>query len=806
MISPSTLNLFKSLPIFFTLGCFCSSSVLATFEDFGVRSGWSLMVNSEPGHDYQMQRASDNTMPSEWGNIGSPQTGDGGALQWINFSDGYSYPYRIIKTSAAGEGGSLVIEHQSQAIIEVRWHALTGVEYQAVTSESLSSSSLWVEAGPIVTGNGGMESLIIPLDSSPLFMKLIYLEEAENLIIPLYSSSTPQQPDYRVETEEALITYIGDRARDRHAREGTGTVNIHNFDQYDHYLPFYWEQRTLGVEIFDRVAKGGTTITFEYTTDIRLSQPEFRAFFDGLTTVAAYHYNVLGTLIDPATNTYSATLDHNRKFNRALQVGDRIEIEISMFLSGPANGRTNYYGTTLLYIVGQGIVPWQTAETAGLSYNPNHQGQRLDSFPIPEEGWLGGETTLPYRYTLEPQHLFKQFAGNAAPQSAKDFLLGRRIHHTDFGNGQHSETGNPVYQQQVGKLGPLYNGRSCVECHINNGRSMPPAVGMPLSLAVINVGADGSGSPHPIYGKTLQTKAISGHQPEGTVTISEYTYIDGTYGDGIPYELRKPNYNFEVADPQYHSIRMARPLVGLGLLEAIDEETILAMADPNDRSGNGISGRPQIITDPETGETRLGRFGHKAATVSLRHQIASAFKNDMGVTSSLFPPMDGVSQPNLSDEDLHQLDLYVAVLGVNARRELRNPKTILGHQLMETAGCTDCHARNISTGPNHPSAELRNQTIHPYTDLLLHDLGPDLADNMGEGVASGAEWRTAPLWSIGLTAAVNNGNESYLRDGRARTLEEAILWHGGEAEASKEKFRTMPSAEREAIIAYLKSL
>ncbi|MCC5835936.1 MAG: c-type cytochrome [Opitutales bacterium] len=696
----------------------------------------------------------------------------------------------------------------NEPIVEIRWLARAGVDYQAETSDTLSHPGSWTETGPVITGSGAMESLILPLSSDPLFLRLIYKVEEfdENYqIVPLYTAETLRQPDYRIETDEALITFIGDRARDRHAREGTGTVAVNNFDAYDHFLPFYWEERTLGVEIIDRVAKGGTTITYNYSTDIPLSAPEFRVFFRGLGTVAEYHYNALAPLVDPATNTYSVTIDRNHQFNRSLQIGDRIEMEISLFLSGPSNGRTNYYGTTLLYIVGRGIVPWQTAETAGLPHNPNHQGERLDSFPIPEEGWIGGETTLPYRYTLEPEHLFKQFAGNAAPQSAKDFLLGRRIHHTDFGSGQHSEPGNPVFLTHANKLGPLYNGRSCVDCHTNNGRSMPPAVEMPISLAVINVGADATGAPHPQFGKAIQTRAISGHEPEATVTISEYTYIDGTYGDGTPYELRRPIYRFDGADPEFHSVRMARPLVGLGLLEAIDEAEILKLADPNDETGNGISGRPQIVTDPETGDTRLGRFGHKAATVSLRHQIASAFKNDMGVSSTIFPSMDG-SEPNLSDEDIDQLVLYVAVLGVNARRDLNNPQTILGHQLMETAGCTNCHARNLKTGSNHPSAELRNQTIHPYSDLLLHDMGSDLADNLGEGLASGSEWRTAPLWSIGLTAAVNAGNESYLHDGRARTLEEAILWHGGEAEQAKENFRTMSAEERDAIVAYLKSL
>jgi CxxC motif-containing protein (DUF1111 family) len=148
---------------------------------------------------------------------------------------------------------------------------------------------------------------------------------------------------------------------------------------------------------------------------------------------------------------------------------------------------------------------------------------------------------------------------------------------------------------------------------------------------------------------------------------------------------------------------------------------------------------------------------------------------------------------------------YVALLGIGARRDLSNPQAIRGAQVFASSQCVKCHTPDLTTGPHHPMAELRNQTIHPYTDMLLHDMGPGLADNMGEGGASGSEWRTPPLWGIGLTAGVSGG-EAYLHDGRARTLEEAILWHGGEAEASKEAFRTLPSADRAALIKFLKSL
>ncbi|MCC5804804.1 MAG: c-type cytochrome [Opitutales bacterium] len=716
----------------------------------------------------------------------------------------------LASTDEPTPGETFVLEPERQRVLEISWLSRTGVPYQPMVSHNPGDPASWSPFGPVVTGTGATRSVVVPMTSNAVFMRIGFPGEPTDPgepgdpigpfdIVPLFSASTPLEPDYQIETDEALITYIGDRARDRHAREGTGTVPVNNFDAYDHFLPFYWEERTLGVEIIDRVAKGGTTITYNYTTVIPLSAPEFRVFFRGLGTVAEYHFNTLGTLIDPATNTYSVTIDRNHQFNRALQMGDRIEMEISLFLDGPANGRTNYYGTTLLYIVGRGIVPWQTAQTAGLPYN--NQGERLDSYPIPEEGWLGGETTLPYRYTHEPEHLFKQFAGNAAPQSAEAFLLGRRLHHTDFGDGSHSEPGNPAFTEHIGKLGPAFNARSCVECHVNNGRSFPSPVGEPMHFAVIRAGADAAGTPHPVLGETVQTQSTTG-TPEATVRISGYTYIDGQYGDGTPYELRKPEYTFEGEAPEFYSVRMARPLVGLGLLEAVAEETILALADPDDDSNDGISGRPRIVTDPETGDPRLGRFGHKGGSANLRQQVASAFYNDMGVTTTVYPGYDG---PELNDKDLDDLTLYIAVLGVQARRDLNSPVTILGHEMFVRAGCVQCHVPELTTGPYHPSAELRNQTIRPYTDLLLHDMGPDLADNLGEGTAGGSEWRTAPLWNIGHTAAVG-GEEAYLHDGRARTLEEAILWHGGEAEGAREEFRTMTTQERDALVAYLRSL
>jgi CxxC motif-containing protein (DUF1111 family) len=452
-----------------------------------------------------------------------------------------------------------------------------------------------------------------------------------------------------------------------------------------------------------------------------------------------------------------------------------------------------------------GIVPWEGQGTATVEGVPSP-----DSFPLPTSAWMGGRTTLNYPYSNEPQHRFKQIATNLAPVNGQPFMLGRRLHHTDFGNGAHSEPGNPAFTQHANKLGPRFYARSCVECHTNNGRAVINGSGT-ITKAVTKVGT-ASGGPDPNLGSSLQPQITSG-SPEGGISISSYTTVNGTYGDGSGYSLRRPNYAFSGPVPSNFSLRAAPQLVGLGLLEAIPESAIAALADPNDSNGDGVSGRIQTVTDPQTGQTRLGRFGWKAGRARVRHQIASALNIDIGVMTSVFPSPDcgsnqtgcGSSGAEINDTELEQMVRYVQLLGVPAQRNYASSQVTTGASLFTSAGCIKCHTGSFTTSPYHPQNELRSQNIRPYTDMLLHDMGSGLADNLGEGVASGAEWRTPPLWSLGLTAGVSGG-ENYLHDGRARNLAEAILWHGGEAEAAKEAFRTMSSANRAALIAFLQSL
>ncbi len=673
----------------------------------------------------------------------------------------------------------------------------------SVTISGLTAGQTW-HVAVVAVASGGK--------SSPAAATITAQAGAGISIVPLFDATTQLEPAITVDTPDALKTYFSDRGRDRHARES-------QFNAYDHYLSWYWEQRTMNVEIIDRVGRnGGTDITFNYTTHGQLSQAEFRTFFRGINTVAEYSHNQLADLVstNPSATpgetdyNYSADISYNTQQSRAIQVGDRVEIEISQFLLSPRNGRNNYYGTTLLYIVGEGLVPW--GQGSDLGFNGGHIGnviQRLDSYPIPTNGWLGGKTTVHYQYSNEPDNAFKQMAGNMSPTNGVDFMLGRRLHHTDFGDGTHSESGNPVFASQVGKLGSKYIARSCVECHVNNGRALPPAIGELMTSSSLRVGTDSSGTPHPVLGSVFQPKSTGGAASDGSASISSYSTTNGQYADGTPFTLRKPNYTFGSATPSHFSVRLAPPLVGMGLLEAISESSVMALADPDDSDDDGISGRPQIIVDPETGQSRLGRFGYKGAHALVAHQVAGALNSDIGITTSVFPVLDDGSTGSgsgVSDDELDLMTRYTALLGVQARRNLSDAQALQGETLFASAGCVKCHTPQFTTSSTHPMAELRDQTISPYTDMLLHDMGPGLADNMGEGIATGSEWRTSPLWNLGHTAGVNEAGEAYLHDGRAETLEEAILWHGGEAGASRDAFCGMSATDRAALIAFLESL
>ncbi|HVZ39583.1 MAG TPA: di-heme oxidoredictase family protein [Candidatus Kapabacteria bacterium] len=371
-------------------------------------------------------------------------------------------------------------------------------------------------------------------------------------------------------------------------------------------------------------------------------------------------------------------------------------------------------------------------------------------------------------------------------------------------------------------LGPVYNNTSCRGCHVADGRGTPPEPGEQLASMLFRVSIPSSepnSAPNPVpgFGGQLQQRSIAGVAPEGSVQIS-YAERPGQFADGTPYSLRVPTYvitNTYIPLPPnvMLSPRVAPVVFGLGLLEAVPESTILSFADENDANGDGISGRPNYVTDVIKGGRSLGRFGHKANTPSLLQQSAGAYNQDMGITSYLFPEESCYGQPQVAKSTgkvevdsvtLNAAAFYCQTLGVPARRNVNDPTVLQGEQVFKDAKCASCHIPSMRTS-SHPIAELSNQLIHPYTDLLIHDMGQDLADGRPDFYASGSEWRTAPLWGIGLTALAS-GHTNFLHDGRARNLIEAIMWHGGEAQQSREYVRQLDKSKRDALVKFLESL
>ncbi|WP_020558536.1 di-heme oxidoredictase family protein [Thiofilum flexile] len=384
-------------------------------------------------------------------------------------------------------------------------------------------------------------------------------------------------------------------------------------------------------------------------------------------------------------------------------------------------------------------------------------------------------------------------------------------------------------------LGPLLNSNSCQGCHTKDGRGQPPQsledthftslirLSIPPTTADHQLVIKTMGVvPEPSYGDQLQPLSIQGLKPEGKPVVN-YETITGQFKDGTPYELLKPKIsisqlNYGALHPNtLMSLRVAPVMVGMGLLEAIPESAILAFADPEDKNGDGISGRPNRVWDIQTQQTTLGRFGWKANQPTVKQQSAGAFHGDIGITSSLFPEQSCSTQqtdclaapdggkPEISDEILNQVTFYASTLAVPARRKVTNPQVQHGQVIFNQSACASCHIPHYVTGKKAGFPELENQSIQPFTDLLLHDMGEGLADNRPDFEASGSEWRTAPLWGISRIEKVN-GHTRFLHDGRARNLMEAVLWHGGEAEAAKQAVLALNPQERAALLAFLNSL
>ena len=444
-------------------------------------------------------------------------------------------------------------------------------------------------------------------------------------------------------------------------------------------------------------------------------------------------------------------------------------------------------------------------------------GEPDELAPEPGEELAGGDTTV----FEAGARAFSLSARNLDVAHESGFFVGNSFFNKNWVVAPASTTARDG-------LGPTFNARSCSGCHFKDGRGRPPLsadepmLSMLVRLSIPGEDEHGGPLPEPGYGGQLQPDAIPGVPVEGRATVT-WTELPGTYADGEPYSLRQPSLNFTelaygpMADEVLTSARVAPQMIGLGLLEAVPEATILALADDDDDDGDGISGRPNWVWDPVGEVEALGRFGWKANQPGLVQQNAGAFLGDLGITSSVHasencpgPQVECAAattggSPELDPELLDAITTYSRLLAVPARREVDEPEVLAGRELFRAIGCADCHVPRLVTGALPGFPELSDQVIWPYTDLLVHDMGEGLADGRPDFEADGREWRTPPLWGVGLFEVVN-GHALYLHDGRARGLAEAVLWHGGEAEAARDRFVELDAADRSALLRFLESL
>ena len=435
------------------------------------------------------------------------------------------------------------------------------------------------------------------------------------------------------------------------------------------------------------------------------------------------------------------------------------------------------------------------------------------------------------------RNAFSQPSANLGFEQRADFFVGN-------GFFKRLWVTAPASTDSADGLGPLYNARACQRCHLKDGRGHPPdgpddsAVSMFLRLSVPPTTEEQRQLieerrlklvPEPTYGGQLQDLAIVGHNAEGRMMI-DYQEQPVELAGGEVVTLRKPTYSVEDLGygPLHPEVmlspRVAPAMIGLGLLEYISEEDILANADPDDTDGDGISGRPNRVWSVESEKVMLGRFGWKAGNPTLNQQNSDAMAGDIGISNPLVPASygecteaqidcrsapHGVSERHGGHETgaevMEKILFYSRNLAVPARRNIDDPEVLLGKQKFYESGCIACHVPKFITRKDDSQPAQSFQLIWPYSDMLLHDMGEGLADHRPEGDADGREWRTPPLWGIGLTETVN-GHTFFLHDGRARNLKEAILWHDGEGADARRRFVDLAKSDRDALITFLNSL
>ena len=440
--------------------------------------------------------------------------------------------------------------------------------------------------------------------------------------------------------------------------------------------------------------------------------------------------------------------------------------------------------------------------------------------------------------TVVPQEVYRQPVAGLTAKQKQVFLHGERVF-TNFWMA----VNNPVIPlvwdlSQPGPaggewgLGPMFLATNCAACHLNAGRgraldnSTSLAVQHVLRISLPGEGPHGSPKSDPHYGTDIQMfDTVTRKDPEARAGEAE-VYIDWTakefsFPDGETLVLRQPKVRIEklnfgpLADGVMMSLRNSQAMVGMGYLEAISDKDILQVAQQ--QKSQGLNGRPNYVRDDINKKQAMGRFGWKANQPSIRQQIAAAFAADIGVTSSLYPLTEctpvqheclaaiKAPKPELRPDMWDALTFWTQALAVPERRDTDKPEVQRGEALFTSSGCAMCHVPEWRTGKYAAVPSISNQRIRPYTDLLLHDMGPDLADGRPDFKAGGNDWRTPPLWGIGLSKQVS-ASTSFLHDGRARNLLEAVVWHGGEAKASRDKFTALPAEQRKDLITFLESL
>ncbi|WP_225411706.1 di-heme oxidoredictase family protein [Stigmatella hybrida] len=626
-----------------------------------------------------------------------------------------------------------------------------------------------------------------------------------------------------------IVTEGSSRPRRRHE----------NDQDFSKYNPFYWEGRQSSFKVEDFTPTGEKRIKFTLTTEwpqdyIPTRGPDFSAIYIGNPSASSeterskFALNIRMTHVRDA-RVFEATLGPGEfaAFANQMQPGQILTFEFRFFLSESFSGWaaqkaknphniSAYYSEFLRIRIGQG----------GLfiddPLNPN-------AVPATQR-YAGGWTTTPTT-RVEPWRALQQQANNILPSNSQRFMTGRTWFHTDFVSGEHATDeadDKPTIFFDADRVSrsnhasSAYNVRSCSACHINNGTSLLPGTNTPVHHTVARTFDTRTGSPHGVFGKQLQTQ---GAHSEGTLTVASYETRVERLADGTEVVLKKPRFAVNSSLSQSYlglSPRRPQAMIGLGLLAAVPEATLKQFAQQNGGTYRTIDGK-------------MGRFGWKADQATLSHQIQAALNNDLGVLSSRFPSNDcggrcTAGKGQLSAQAIADMEAYLSLLGVPPRMYptsasgTKGPEVVKGEAVFDRLGCQRCHVKSMVTG-TAPFPELSQQTIQPFTDLLLHDMGTGLSDGSPDGF--GQKWRTPALWGLknvkhatdshvrdfppgninllwqNAHAAADQNRIQFLHDGRAESLAEAILWHGGEAQTAVNLYKGLSLADRKALEAYL---